>query len=74
MITIFPMQGYTNDNSTGHFLHPPTLLQCTYILWVSLLPLSGLQVQSRPMLELGRKQGLNNSLEQNWKNYCSSTV
>ena len=23
MITIFPMQGYTNDNSTGHFLHPP---------------------------------------------------
>ena len=31
------------------------------ILWVSLLLLSGLQVQSRPMLELGRKQGLNNS-------------
>ena len=51
---------------TGHFLLP---LQFAFILWVSLLLLSGLQVQPRPMLGLRHKQGLNNnsSREENWK-------
>ena len=68
--TVTHFQCFNND-STGHFLQP-LQLQFTDILWVSLLLLSGLQVQSRPMLELGLKQGLNNSRERNWEKYCST--